>query len=95
MDPITKDAQFDENMVVQSMREEALLPDAIDVDWESRERFYAQFGPTQLAKAVVFARQDTAIALMTAVRVRRDVAKVRSALWIVIALLAYVAYRVS
>ena len=95
MDPITKDAQLDENLVVQSMREEALLPGAIDVDWESREQFYAQFGSTQLAKAVVFARQDTALALMTSLRVRRDVEKVRGALWIVIALLAYIAYRVS
>jgi hypothetical protein len=95
MDPITKDAQFDENLVMQSMREEALLPDAIDPDWESREQFYARCGPTQLAKAAVFARQDAAIALMTAVRVRRDVEKVRGAMWIVIALLAYIAYRVS
>ena len=61
MEPITKDAQFDENLAVQSMQEEALLPDASDVDWESREKFYTQFGSTQLAKAVVFAQQDTCI----------------------------------
>lgn len=96
MDAILKDSQFDENMVTQSMREEApLLPHAIDVDWETRELFYGHFGSTQMAKAIVFARQDSAVALMTSVRVRRDLEKVRERLWLVIAILAYIAYRVS
>src|SRR4051812_10921563 len=92
-DEILMECQFDENMVTQSMREEALLPH--DADWETREQFYGNFGSTQMAKAVVFARQDSAIALMTSVRVRRDLEKNRFLLWLAIAILSYIAYRVS
>jgi hypothetical protein len=95
MDKIMQDLQFDEQMVLQSMRDECLIPAEVDVEIGEREEFYANYHHRQLAKSATFSRQDAALSLMTATRLRRDVRNLRGLIWVVIFLLGYIAYKVS
>ena len=95
MDKLMQDLQFDENMVLQSMRNECLIPEDLNVGIEDREAFYTNYGSAQLSKAAAFARQDAALSLMTAARLRKDLRALRDLLWVVVMLLVYIAYKVS
>lgn len=95
MDKVMQDLQFDEQMVLQSMRNECLIPAEVNVGIDEREEFYANYHNRQLAKSATFSRQDAALSLMTATRLRRDIRGLRDLIWVVILLLCYIAYKVS